>query len=101
MAQERLFVVAAAFAARSRAARSAARPTGGAFAVAAFEDLLAHILRRRLDFLHLLADACAGGLVSANRLGDILFRLGHKPLQGVVFLHDLNLPGFKWKKGFV
>src|ERR1700752_1365947 len=57
------------------------------FALAALKDLLAHFLRGGLDFLHLLADAGARGLVPAPGLVHVVFRLGDQSLQRLIFLH--------------
>src|SRR5688572_32419527 len=64
-------------------------------AFTAFQDLLADFLSGSLDFLHFLADAGAGGLVPANRLGDVVIRFLYQTLQRVVFLHG----GYSSQKG--
>src|SRR5262245_58097944 len=66
--------------------------SGAAFAVATFEDLLAHVLRGGLDFLHFFADARAGGLVPAHRLGDVVLGFGDQAFERLVFVHHGSKP---------
>src|SRR5213594_3470176 len=72
---------------RSGSGAAATGGGGAAFAVAAFEDLLADVLGGGLDFLHFFADAGPGGLVPADRLGHIFLSLCHQTLEGFIFRH--------------
>src|SRR5438045_4774478 len=63
---------------------------GAGFGLTAFEDALAHVLGGGLDFLHLLADARAGGLVAPLRLGHVVGGFHHQLLQLLVFLHGVS-----------
>src|SRR5881397_1458306 len=58
--------------------------SGGAFAFAAFEDLLANLLGGGFDLLHLFANAGAGGLVAAHRLVHIVLGFGHELFERIV-----------------
>src|SRR5438046_3815516 len=69
-------------------ASAAARGRGGiGFTVAAFQDLLPHILGCGLDLLHLFADPRAGGLVAADGLVHVVLGFGHQSLHRFIFLH--------------
>ena len=57
----------------------------GRFSFSIFENPLANLLRLGFDILHLFANAGTGGLVSANRLVQIILDLGNHLLQCFIF----------------
>src|SRR4051812_40020683 len=69
--------------------------TGAFFAVATFQDLLAHILRRGFDFLHFLADARSRGFVATRSLLHVVGGLFNQSLQRFIFRHS-KPPVWTW-----